>query len=1603
MPTFTRDAHILVRRMRAPWSTRPRPSVLAAFVSVLFAGTPARMDAQSSYATPYTVSLIAGTIQVTGSMDGIGGAATFNQPDGAALDSAGNLYITDSGGNVIRKVTPSGAVTTLAGTPNVSGSANGTGGAATFNQPASVAVDGSGNLYVADSRNNEIRMITPAGVVTTLAGNTFPGSADGTGSSASFNNPSGIAIDGSGNLYVADTYNSEIRKVTQAGVVTTLAGGLFSGGVNVDGTGSSAGFYNPQALTVDGSGNVFVADTGTHSIRRVTPGGVVTTVAGSAYLQGDADGKGTAASLDGPAGIALDSSGTLYVADSGNASLRKIAPDGTVTTLAGGKFGYFVAGNGSAAAIGSPHQLALGGDGTLYFADSYNDLIAKAVSPASTGAPQITQEPVSQSVGAGAAATLSVTATGASLTYQWYFGGNPIQGATSPSYSFTATSSNAGSYTCDVTNSAGTATTGPAILAVAGPLITTQPVSRLVGAGATATFTVTATGTPPVSYQWDHNGTAIAGATSATYTLTVTGQADAGSYTCDVTDANGTTPSMAAALTVVLYPAPYTFVTLAGALLGSADGNGSAAGFNAPTGAAIDAAGNVYIADTGNSTIRKVTLAGVVTTVAGLAGNSGSADGVGGAARFLAPNGVAVDGSGDLYVADTGNSTIRKITPSGSVTTLAGVAGIEGYADGAGSSARFKSPSGIACDTSGDVFVADSNNNTIRMITPAGVVTTIAGNPQANASYMDGSGSGAQFNFPTGLVLDGAGNIYVADRGNDVIRKVTPSGVVTSIAGTHDSTGSLDGTGTGGLFDYPWGLCIDGSGNLYVADTDNDLIRKVTPGGVVTTLVGSAGHPGSTNGTGTAALFSAPTGVVIDGSGNLYVVDQANGALRKITPSLAVSNLAGSALPPAGVDGTGVAATFDLPLGIALAPSGDLYVADSGDSSIRKVSPQGQVTTLAGESGSPGAADGSAAAARFEAPFGIAVDSSGNAYVVDTFSNTIRKITSAGAVSTLAGTAGTSGSADGTGPAAQFNKPSGIIVDGGGTLYVADTGNNTVRKITPSGAVTTLAGSASSSGDADGSGAAARFNEPFGLALDSGGTLYVSDINNNTIRKITSSGMVTTYLGTSGLAGSLDGAGTAATFNQPGGLCFDTKGNLIITDTGNNTIRVASPSGTVTTAAGTPGVTGNADGTGPFAAFNTPTGVAVDGTGRLCVTDSYNDLIRVGTPGVNLIISQEPESQAVAAGATAVFSCGASGATSYQWYLNGVPLADGPRGTSTVSGSQGPLLVISRASAVDAGTLTCTASGPAASSGSSAASLSVNESPGIAGHLINLSCRALAGTGANVLIPGFVVGGGSGSVPILIRASGPAIGMAPFDVPGTLADPKVTLNKSVNGANAVVAVDAGWDGNAEIAAAAAATGAFSWGTAATPDSALYQPLAPSPYSAVIAGAAGTAGDTGVVLAEVYDASPPAAFVAGVSPRLVNLSTRAQVGTGSSVLIAGFVIGGNTSVTLLIRASGPAIAAAPFNVAGTLADPRIELHQTVGGADTVLASNAGWGGNPEIATVASAMGAFSWGSGPTPDSALLLTLAPGAYSAIVSGAAGTAGDTGVSLVEVYEVY
>lgn len=946
------------------------------------------------------------------------------------------------------------------------------------------------------------------------------------------------------------------------------------------------------------------------------------------------------------------------------------------------------------------------------------------------------------------------------------------------------------------------------------------------------------------------------------------------------------------------------------------------------------------------------------STFAGRAG-IGCIDGAAADARFNAPQGVAVDGSGNLYVADTDNHTIRKITPDGTAMTLAGGSGLNGKLDGTGTAARFRFPSAVAVDRNGNVFVADRYNHTIRRITAGGVVTTLAGGAGV-AGYANANGAEARFNFPFGVAVDGSGNVFVADAGNAVIRKITTAGVVTTFAGLAGNRGRADGIGAAARFGFPFGMAMDGNGNLLVFDRFDvgssraplfiTSIRRVAAGGMVSTLVDSlsselgVGRMGGATGGG--------GGLAVDGNGNIYAATPDNGVIRKISPSGVVTRAAGAEFLGPAVDGPVDVARFNRPAGLALDVQGNIFVADSGSHSVRKIASGGLVTTLAGALASSKSVDGTAGLARFDEPWGVAVDGGGNVFVADRLNYTIRKISPNGAVTTFAGQVGSRGSVDGVGSAARFAGPAGMTIDRSGNLIVTDFGNHNIRRITPNGVVTTVAGGSGDAGSADGVGGAARFLFPRGVVVDGSGNIFVADGDNYTIRKITPTGVVTTFAGLAGSYGSADGRGVTARFTGPTSVAIDHDGNLLVTDRGgSHAIRKISPDGVVTTLAGAFNNSGTADGAGSAARFSSPQSLAIDSSGNILVTDDA--AIRKITPaGVVTTVGQR--------GVGAYFgSLDRSERAAEFGTLNGIAV-DGVGNlfvTDTANNT-----VYKGVPLVD----------PV--------------------RIVNVSVLATLSSGADAVTLGAIVGGAgtSGTNPLLVRSAGPSLGV--FGVTGLLDDPQLEF---FSGSTKINEND-DWGGNPSVSEVFAQFGAFPFTSTTSKDAALFLPAVGAGNNTVRVSGKGASG--GAVLTELYDATPPL-IRTPTTPRLINVSALKNVGSG---LTAGFILTGVGMKTVLIRADGPSLA--QFGVGGLLTDPRVELFD---GHSRSIASNDNWADEitPNYSAfdifraVAARAGAFDISSGPSKDAALLVTLAPGNYTVQVRSADST---TGVVLVEVYEV-
>lgn len=613
---------------------------------------------------PPRLELVAGAFGGVGSNDGDARFARMFQPHGVTVDAAGRIFIADTDNRTIR-VLSGGQVSTVAGEAGTPGFADGSASAARFNNPEDVVVDPAGNLFVADTLNHSIRRIAPDGVVTTLAGNGTAGYADGAGSLARFDRPRGIARNAQGTLFVADERNHVVRAISPSGVVSTVAGQAGTSAF-ADGAANAARFSFPGDVAVDAQGAVLVADSGNYVLRRIA-NGAVTTVAGVAGSRGTADGASAQARFSALGGVAADAAGNAFVTDAHR--VRRVDAGGMVTTIAGPLDSTGITGRrdgaGTAALFDSPRGLAVAADGVVV-ADTGNDTVRRM-----TFSGQVTTL-----VGDFAGERFSSLA----------FGARDGQGRI---------------------------------------VVSDRLALRAVGADGSVT-TIASHPFPEGLETAQLEGVAVE----------TSGAVLAVDLHCALRFGPGAGLPRACAGAITRVAADGTFGLVAGstAQSGATDGIGANARFQEPNGIAVTAAGVIYVADSARDTIRRIALDGSVTTLAGsddscplFGPRPAMADGAGVAARFCGPTGVAVDPAGNVYVADSGYAAIRKISATGVVSTLAGGGGssCSTSGDGVGAPARFCALHGIAVDSAGVVYVTDRDR--VRRISAAGEVTTIAG------------------------------------------------------------------------------------------------------------------------------------------------------------------------------------------------------------------------------------------------------------------------------------------------------------------------------------------------------------------------------------------------------------------------------------------------------------------------------------------------------------------------------------------------------------------------------------------------------------------------------------------------------------------------------------------------------------------------------------------------------------------------------------------------------------------------------------------------------------------------------------------------------------
>ena len=624
-------------------------------------------------------------------------------------------------------------------------------------------------------------------------------------------------------------------------------------------------------------------------------------------------------------------------------------------------------------------------------------------------------------------------------------------------------------------------------------------------------------------------------------------------------------------------------------------------------GVAADKFGNLYIADYSNNRIRRVDASGTITTVAGTGKRGYGGDGGPAvAAQLDGPVGVLVDESGNLYVGDSGNHRIRRVDASGTITTVAGN-GERGYSGDGGPAvaAQLHWPEDLAMDKSGNLYIADTSNQRIRRVDASGTITTIAGNGGRGYGGNDGRPAvQVSVTWPSALAVDSSGNLYIAASGDYRILRVNASGIITTVAGTGEEGDSGDGgPAVAARLGVAIGIALDGAGNLYIADTDNNRIRRVDASGTITTIAGTdAGGFGGDGGPAVRASLLSPIRLALDSSGNLYVADGGNGRIRRVDTSGTITTVAGiGASSYRGDGGPAVRAWLYDPLRIAFDRSGNLYIADSANRRVRRVDTSGTITTVAGTGENGYGGDGGPAVeAQLGRPTGVAVDGSGNLYISDSLNHRIRRVSASGTITTVV---------------PEIIQPQGLAVDGSGNLYIAQVSR--VLRLDASGTITTVAGTGEIglSGGDGGPAVEATLGIPGDVALDASGNLYIADSYNHRIRRVDTSGIITTVAGIgSGIDEGGAGPATEAVLNNPRAVAVDRSGNLYITDTTSNKIKRVDTSGIISTIAGTGKESFSGDG-GPAieADLYHPQGIAVDLSGNVYVADQGNHRIRMLT------------------------------------------------------------------------------------------------------------------------------------------------------------------------------------------------------------------------------------------------------------------------------------------------------------------------------------------------------------------------------------------------------
>jgi uncharacterized protein (TIGR03437 family) len=709
--------------------------------------------------------------------------------------------------------------------------------------------------------------------ISTVAGGAPP-ATPAAASSTSIGTPRRVTNDSSGNVYFSA--GNAVYKLTSGGTLTVVAGNSRAGFSGDGGPAVNAQLNFPQGLAFDPAGSLYIADTKNNRVRIVTKDGLINTFAGNGQISTGGgpsnyndNGPATSGLLHLPSGVASDKNGNIYIADTADNTIRQVTTDGIIHTYAGDSYpGFFGdSGNPINAEFYGPQDVAFDSSGNLYVADTQNSRI-RQISPSS-----------------GLITTYAGGGTTGSVGAQKGVAANGDKGlATSAIIQV------------------------PYALAIdsSGVLYFAQNGDSTIRKVDTKGIINTIAGTGTAGFGGD--GSSATGAL-LNFPTGIALDSSGNLYVADSVNLR------------VRKVAGGTMTTVAGnGVLNYGGDNGSAtkAQLNGPLGTAVDGAGNLYVADAGNHEVRKIDTKGNITAVLGN-GTAGA-----GSNQASGPQGVTVDGSGNVYIADTQNARIVKVTPGGSASTVAGN-GTPGYGgdNGAATSAQIYTPTGVAVDAKGTLYIADYQNHRVRKVTADGTITTVAGTGNQGYAGDGGPASSALLNYPAGVTVDSGGNLYIADWGNYVIRKVLANGTIVTIAGNHRPGFSGDGgLATQAQIDSPTDLAVDASWNVYFTDS-SARVREVLTSGFITTIAGNGtvGYSGD-GGSALAAQLNTPAGVAVDSTGNVYISDSGNNAVRKLQPlagGLSISTVASSASGQTGLIAPGELVTL---FGSGMGPAG---------------------------------------------------------------------------------------------------------------------------------------------------------------------------------------------------------------------------------------------------------------------------------------------------------------------------------------------------------------------------------------------------------------------------------------------------------------------------------------------------------------------------------------------------------------------------------------------------------------------------------------------------------------------------------------------------------